>query len=343
MKATTRTALICCILFHCFEVSLGDGEAALSHLSNGLGLLAAHHRHEADDDELVKSLRDTLSRFDLHATFFDDGRTPSLDLTPSHSRRDVPLAPCTDAFFGLEDAQKSLVKLQNWQFQFLLANAKYYDQPEEYIAPEVLAEKHCLLTQLRDWRRRYNIYSEAVLVNSSPAADGPETTNSKNAHIALQIQYEASTMLQRSRIPARPEVFGAVPNLAGRGIVRLCESIMCASSDSDSPPLTTNKSRTPRTVVSLEAGPVSVLFLLAMKCSDQHVVDRAAELLAASWRRESLYDSHKVGVLIQQLQVVKAQRKLDAGYARLGSVSDDSLEFWCGDLIMTRGETSENA
>lgn len=318
----TRTALVCCILFHCFELSLGNSASAMSHLSNGLGLLYAHHRDETSDDELVRSLRDTLSRLDLQATFFDDGRTPSLDLMSPEARRDrtLDIGP-GDSFSGLEDAQRSLVKLQNWQFRFLLANTAYFEQTEKCIPPAVLGEKACLLEHCLEWERRYNTYSLSVVVGD------------KNIAIrTLQMQYEATLMLLNSRIPPRPEVFGDVPNIAGRSIVQLCESIMCAEGASPA-----------QTVLSSETGPVSVLFMLALKCSDQQVVSKARELLSAYPRRESLYDSRTVSVMLQRLEELKAQRKGEATEEELQSCSNESLEYWCGHLMTSEEDDMGDA
>ncbi|KAL2204492.1 hypothetical protein CC79DRAFT_1360335 [Sarocladium strictum] len=78
----SKTTLICCVLFHCFELSLGNGPAAMSHLQNGLQLLGQGHDRTAQEDDVFRSLKDTLSRLDLQATLFDDGRMPSLHLMP---------------------------------------------------------------------------------------------------------------------------------------------------------------------------------------------------------------------------------------------------------------------
>lgn len=325
----SRTTLICCVLFHCFELSLGNGPAAMSHLKNGLQLLDADHDQTAQDDDFFTSLKDTLSRLDLQATFFDDGRTPSLHLVPAAGSIDGDSGPVSpQSFSSLENAQRSLVELQNWQFRFLLVNTTHHDRDEFEMPMQVLEEKTRLLDHCEKWRQRLDAYGETMMDSSSSGLDKASVLDRDIALRTLRMQYEATLMLVSSKAPARPEVFGAVPNLAARKVIQLCESIMGNASAS-----TATEHHLPSPVFSLETGPVSVLFLLALKCSDQQVVRKAAELLERHQRRESLYDSHTVAVMIQRLESMKAQRKSEMTENEVYNCSNDSLEYWCGHLM----------
>ncbi|KAM0287937.1 hypothetical protein ACHAQH_000002 [Verticillium albo-atrum] len=77
----------------------------------------------------------------------------------------------------------------------------------------------------------------------------------------------------------------------------------------------------------------SPLFLLAMKCADERVTERAVELLDASKRREGLYDAAAMASLVGQLKRVMSKRRRESEELGLGNGQEDALEHWVADLL----------
>jgi hypothetical protein len=209
----------------------------------------------------------------------------------------------------------------------------YHDRDEDCMPEEVLEEKRLMLEHCEKWSLRLN---ECEAITMESAHSGLDKAGWFNRNIALRtlrMQYEASLMLVSSKAPVQPEVFGAVPNIAARNVIQLCARIMGNTPSNDA-----TGHHPPPTIFSLETGPVSVLFLLAIKCGDQHVVRKAVELLERHQRRESLYDSRTVVRMIRRLEDLKAQRKSEMTEIELLDCPNESLEYWCGHLIDSGAE-----
>ncbi|KAM0335223.1 hypothetical protein ACHAQA_000265 [Verticillium albo-atrum] len=330
---TAKTSLICCILFYCFESSMGDTQAAMGHLDNGLRLFASHRRaHAHDDDEEMASLSDTLGRLDMQATFFDDGRLPTLALVSPTERETGLLASgeTQTPFFKLGDAQKLLIKLSNWLVHFLLENLDHQYESRDAIPAAVLAEKDRLTVEFDLWAQQCDAFMRDLPSPvSHPAGDSDRERDQSRAARTLQAQHGAMQMLLASKIPSRPEIFGTVPNLAGADIVQLCESVLLPDGHGEAAAAAASTTRS----LSSETGVVVPLFLLAMKCADESVTDKAVELLVRSQRREGLYDAVAAASLVGKLKGIMNQRRHESEELGLGSSREDSLEHWVADLL----------
>ncbi|PNH43896.1 hypothetical protein VD0004_g3636 [Verticillium dahliae] len=344
---TAKTALICCVLFYCFESALGDVPAALNHLDNGLRLMnkVLAFRDDEDDDEEMRSIRDTLGRLDMQATFFDDARAPALALVSRREReRGLSVGfglgsgsggagPAT-SFARLADAQKQLIRMSNWLLRFLQENTAYQGQPASCIPASVLAEKHRLTREFDLWQQRHGIFT-ACLAPPPPPPTEPGAADRRSADRAartLLAQHGVLQMLLSSKVPDRPQVFGAVPNRAAEELVQLCQDVLRLDDSGDAAATAGPALMKPWTLSS-ETGVVVPLFLLAMKCADEGVTARAVELLAASKRREGLYDAGAVASLVGQLKGAMSQRRQQSEELGLGSSQEDALEHWVADLL----------
>ncbi|CRK24237.1 Transcription regulator lscL like protein [Verticillium longisporum] len=335
---TAKTALICCVLFYCFESALGDVPAALNHLDNGLRLMnKVLAFHEEKDDEEMRSIRDTLGRLDMQATFSDDARAPALALVSRREReRGLGLGlggagPAT-SFAGLADAQKQLIRMSNWLLRFLQESSAYQGQPASCIPAAVLAEKHRLAVEFNLWQQRHSIFTASF--PPPPGQGAADRRSADRAARTLLAQHGVLQMLLSSKVPDRPQVFGEVPNRTADGLVQLCHDVLRldGSSDAAEAAATAGPTLKPWTLSS-ETGVVVPLFLLAMKCADERVTARAVELLAASKRREGLYDAVAVASLVGQLKGVMNQRRQQSEELGLGSSQEDALEHWVADLL----------
>ncbi|EGY22537.1 C6 zinc finger domain-containing protein [Verticillium dahliae VdLs.17] len=311
---TAKTALICCVLFYCFESALGDVPAALNHLDNGLRLMnkVLAFRDDEDDDEEMRSIRDTLGRLDMQATFFDDARAPALALVSRREReRGLSVGfglgsgsggagPAT-SFASLADAQKQLIRMSNWLLRFLQENTAYQGQPASCIPASVLAEKHRLTREFDLWQQRHGIFT-ASLAPPPPPPTEPGAADRRSA------------------------------DRAAEGLVQLCQDVLRLDGSGDAAATAGPALMKPWTLSS-ETGVVVPLFLLAMKCADEGVTARAVELLAASKRREGLYDAGAVASLVGQLKGAMSQRRQQSEELGLGSSQEDALEHWVADLL----------
>ncbi|KAH7347160.1 C6 zinc finger domain-containing protein [Plectosphaerella cucumerina] len=332
---TSKAALICCALFHCFESAMGESEAAMRHLSNGLHLLAEHDKHQTIEDEHMPSLRDLFGRLDLQATFYDDGRTPALDMV-SHVERNTGLFACPmGTFFTLCEAQKHLNRLQNWLLHLITDNLQYHNRPAHCVPQSALAEKAQLVTEFEHWARRYDNF---ISGSSEFGLSGTVRGGRDRAVRTLWVHHAMSEMLLASKIPDDPEVFGTVPNQRALLLVRQCESILLPQTGADSTaspssPSSGTSTSVPSRSLSSETGVIVALFLLAMKCADEQVIEEATDLLVASQRREGLYDAVTMATLVQQLKRVRNRRKQGLEEVGLGFGGEIPLEDWVEDLI----------
>lgn len=128
-----------------------------------------------------------------------------------------------------------MAKLQNWQVQFLLANAEFQDQPEKCTAAlgenEQLPESYFEPGHQLSMRSGLNPRTVVVTAHKTDMSDGDV------ALLAPWLQYKTAQMLLTINI-MRPTHSSAPASPASRG------------SEADSPP---------GVVLSSEARPVSVL------------------------------------------------------------------------------------
>jgi hypothetical protein len=289
-ESTTKIALICCILFYCCEGALGDRNAALQHLSNGLNLLmSTQHEHNGDVSQDIQSLSDVFERLDMQASFFEDDRVPILVLPNWQLGKNNYRLSVEDKFTGLQEAQQSLVRLQAWLYHFVNKNADYHEEPRESLPMDILQEKDALMQGYTSWITAINNFE-----NDTKCDD--ETLHGIRT---LLVHFYVCRMIVESKFPHDPEVFGASPNPAAHKILDLAETLLQYTTLLNGSP---NATKSPRRNFSLETGVVAPLFAVAIKCSDESVATRAAQMLASSQRREGLYDAQTMAQIITVLK-----------------------------------------
>lgn len=307
-RETVKSALTCCILFYCFEATLGDSAAAMRHLDSGLDLLSTHRRRREleNTDELYK-LSPILESLDLQATIFDDSRIPRLFLT-----NEVPQGMA--AFPCLDEANRAFIRLQNSLFHFLTEHTSYKFYTEDLL-PASVAEQKCLLEQHFDvWLARFE--------QSTFRGDQAETGNC--GRYILLIQWHVSRMLLEANYPANDLVFGASPNFRAERILDMAQKVLDHSQGGETS--LEQDAGGQRRVFSSESGIVAPLFALAAKCSDERVCDRALELLTTSRRREGLYDAGSMAEVIHQFRTARDQMIISDRESRFHEGSRVSLE-----------------
>ncbi|KAF2124247.1 hypothetical protein P153DRAFT_351139 [Dothidotthia symphoricarpi CBS 119687] len=329
----TRTALICCILFYCFEATLGNDQAAMHHLQCGLNTLTSYRQvegfHETQDMSILSRV---FERLDLQATLFDDGRVPNLVLTSDEDREICTTnLGCVEAFSRLDDAYRSLIKLQNWLFHFLTKNTLYKPHEREAIPASVLQEKDHLMKQFNRWMVRFdNIRYQANQDDREQC--GIQT---------LLIHQQVSSMLLEADYPADDSVFGASPNPRAEEVLGLADNVLRLTRHE----ITLGKTaKNSCRNFSSDTGVVAPLFTLAMKCSDESVCLRATELLATSQRREGLYDAQSMVAIIHQFRDARQQKRVRSEECRIEDATTPSLEtLFADELNKTTGGMDRKA
>ncbi|KAI0411009.1 hypothetical protein F5X98DRAFT_71010 [Xylaria grammica] len=322
--ATTRTTLVCCILFYCFESTLGDLEAAMHHLTNGLNILSHHlqnYRRESSQD--ITLLSGVFERLDLQATMFDDARVPYLVLTSEkddcQSAENVRREE--ERFSQLEDASDTLIKLQNLLFHFLARNSTFKSPTKESLPPLILKEKNCMIKQFDTWRARFS-----TLEHRAQPADYAALGN----HILL-IHWQTSRMLLFSNFPTDESVFGASPNPAANDVIDRATTILQLTEELNKASIA---AKNPRRNFSFDTGIIAPLFLLAMKCSDESVCNKATELLVSSRRREGLYDGQMMATVVNRFRTVMRQ---DKSHGKERSVSKSIEHCFANEIDSSQG------
>ncbi|KAF4969484.1 hypothetical protein FSARC_3270 [Fusarium sarcochroum] len=293
-NATLKTVLVCCIIFYCCESALGDRDAALQHLSNGVKMLAsAQHEQAGKESDDMKKLSAIFERLDMQASFFEDDRSPLLTFSPWKSvvTRDDPLLH-EESFSRLQDAQESLIRLQAWLYHFVNEYAHLHEEPKEALPSYVLQERDALVQGYTAWGKALNDFWVGA----------QHDQRNLYGYRTLLVQFHVCRMILESKFPKNDDIFDVSPNLDVQMILDLAESLLQHTVEKNA---STNATKSPRRNFSLETGIVAPVFALAIKCSDEAIITRAAQMLASSQRREGLYDAQVMAQIVTQLKTLR--------------------------------------
>jgi hypothetical protein len=279
---TTKVALVCCIIFYCCESALGDWDAALQHLSNGLKLLKSVR--ESGD---IKELTTIFERLDMQSSFFQDDRVPILSLP--NWKGYIKTQP-EQGFSSAQEAHECLVKLQSWLYSFVNRHVELHEASIDLLSSEILDEKDALVHAYDQWSRAFDSF-QLTQEHGGQATYGLRV---------LLVHFYICQMILESKFPVNEEIFGSSPNPTAHKILDLAETLLVYTTQLNSSPSAT---QTPRRNFSLESGVVAPLFALALKCSDESVATRAAGMLSSSHRREGLYDAQTMAQILTQLRI----------------------------------------
>ena len=289
---SVRTALLCCVLFYCFETAQGQPENAVRHLESGLNILSqTSHILPGYQYQGNSPLYKIFRRLDLQATIFNQERKPVLAQV-LNTVCGWPDSTPRERF--LNDAFDELVMIQSALFRFLVPNTLTRAFPLEAIPVPILSGKNKLVDLLDQWKKNVDRF-EVASQSSSQSLESLKV---------LTIQWHICHMLLASVHPLDDTVFGASPNPETKTVLDLITDVLatqgCKIADG-------NVGRTLRRTCSAETGIVAPLFMICMKCSDSAVRRRAAELLEKADRREGLYDSRNVLAIVHKFETAKRQ------------------------------------
>lgn len=329
-KKATGSALICSVLFYCFECILGNSYSATEHLDNGLHLLSFQLESSEENDssgflhEHTQSLFTIMSRLDTQATIFNDSRIPRLRLVSKGRHARFSDLDSKMSLSSIEESHSHFTILQNWLFHLLMDTTD--TERSLYTIPnEVLEEKELLLVALDRWQQMLQ-----RLITSEIATHTSITASEVIALAAqvLFVQYHTLRMVLLSRFPRDESVFSAVPNTAAMQILELAECTLQLSR------IVRAANVNDCTVFSSETGIIAPLFYLAMKCRDKVVRRKAVELLAMCDSREGIFNAPSMVKIIQDIGMLAEEKGdfVELGMAR--ELEGQSLEWWALQELM---------
>jgi hypothetical protein len=314
----TRTALVCSVLFYCFEATLGNSEAATHHLRGGLNMLSSWRCPSTEQMDDLSGIQLEFERLDLQAKLFYDQPVPhSAMLRDEDEDEGSDMVP----FQRLSDAHRALVKAISRGWRLLCNNLDYKFSPSEDIPEWILHRKRRLEETFVQWKATFDTFQGGL----------SESERTGYGHQMLVVHWHIGSMLLDAIFPADWDVWGATPNRRAAEMLQRIEDVLgheqstapgsSASSSGSSTPEPTQR------IVTSEMGVVAPLFALALKCADQEVSRRAFELLRSVQRREGLWEASHMASLVSKLRKARVLRFGPRGEAALAEAQGQSLEM----------------
>jgi hypothetical protein len=322
--ASADIALICSILFFAFDALLGDCNTATQHLDNGLRLLKrrqmqtqAHIGH----DELLAHLVSIFSRLDIHASTFDDERTPILTLVGPEERSGL-MHVVPSSLASLDEAETVATKLENWLMHHLIAHVAYKHKPVGEFPRCLLSERFALYQQFERF-----FFAFAALLDSLPGE-----IQSRAPLLRIQAKMYYSVLLEN--IPN--DSFGPCPPADSlRNTLADIERFLSMES--------TQKGAS---TFTLSSQLVAILYFMCLKTPDAERREIAFALLRHSSMpaKDGLWESEKaaasVQTLIEQTKMREPSRSLEETGGNVFSPEEGGLEHIFRDLSNRPGPSS---
>ncbi|KAI5462150.1 hypothetical protein BGZ63DRAFT_333117, partial [Mariannaea sp. PMI_226] len=292
-----KVALLCCVIFFCFESTVGNIPAALQHLDKGLSILSSDVINSMAIED-IDSIFNVFARLDLQATMFDDDRLPFLMLVTPEERVTGIIRDPEIPFSTFEEAQRMLDRLQNWLLNLTISSRECRGVPAESIPIDILHERQLLELEYERWSRKFSYQAQE-------AKKGEELCGVQT----LLLHHRITQMFMWSRLPDDDTVWDASPNPIAEEIFALAESIFNHLRNRHE---TAETAKNLRRSLASDTGIIAPLTMLAIKCADESIHKRATDLLAKCRRQEGLYDAMTMVAIVQGLDEEKKRRLLVA-------------------------------
>ncbi|KAI4124592.1 MAG: hypothetical protein LQ347_005681, partial [Umbilicaria vellea] len=323
---SVEVALICCLLFICFESLLGNHESALCHLESGIDILRgwrARNVHlsssniwspSSESDIIEDHLVQVFSRLDMQATLLLDTRVPQCQtIQPIHGNIALDCIPTR--FVGLSEARSVLDKIGNQLALFIITNHPDPDLPPDSVSSATKMEQTELTARLEGWSQAY----DDLLTKTSTMM----TVNELRGAILLRMHRKALSLILAGGVSVSERVFDRFTGTFAE-IISLSESLLKSKGRSGfakgSP------------TFALDLGIVAPLYMTARKCTDPIIRQRAVSLLHASARREAFWDGAMAAKVAEQVEA-EHNRMVPGGVLELaqkyGVKRDRSIEKRC--------------
>ena len=283
----SEVALICCIVFICFESLQGNLELALAHLESGLSILRSWRKQPSTpssrSSEIVGKdiLTNLFLRLEIQATGFLKTRKPQLDLLTASVERGIK-PPISATFHSVDEARDSQEKLTIWLFRFLALNAKYKSIPALERPAAVTLEHLELETQF-----------QLFLVGIDGLLKKPLKTLDFRAAKVLKIRYEVTFIMLATSSPALSTGETKINDVSShyRALISMSESLLYKPN---------SKTISSLPSFSFDANVVAPLYFTATNCPDPSMSREALYLLKIAPRREGIFDAATVAQIAEK-------------------------------------------
>lgn len=286
-KWGAEVALICCVVFICYESIQGNLELALAHLESGLGILRNWRKDtnpsSSQGNEIMGKdiLINVFLRLEIQASGFLKTRKPQLEMLTAGVDSSVK-PPISAVLRNIDEARDHQEKLTVWLFRFLALNAKYKSVPPAERPAAVTLEHMELETQFQ----LFSVGIEGLLEKSLNALDYRAAT-------VLKIRYHVTFIMLATSSPALP-----VPQPKPRDLSSHYRALISMSESLLRKPKSKAISLSPS--FSFDANVVAPLYFTAMNCPDSSMCQEALYLLKVSPRREGLFDAATVAQIAEK-------------------------------------------
>jgi transcription factor-like protein len=291
--------LVCAILFHCVESTLGAHVSAKTHLRGGLQLL---YEKKLIDSDLRDIISNTYRRFDFQAMTFWDISAPYEFSLYTEARLRATSSP--EHFSSLNHAANLLMDLAQWMsyvYEFYLGRfSPIPSQPASY----AFQLGQCKV-YLDAWHSRFEEYK---------AKNGTYSLNFRQTCRLLTILY-LMILIRIRQIDPVPETQwdSSLPDYIR--LLDLAEEFTAIDSQVFA-----------RGVASFEMGIVVPLFETAVRCRDPHQRRRAVAMLQSASRREGIWDSLGAAAVAQS--VIDVEEEGLVKVERASDVPDQSRVYF---------------
>ena len=296
---SVEVALICCLLFVCFESLLGNHESALCHMESGLDILRswrARNVHSpssniwspsSESDIVEDHLIQVFCRLDMQATLLLDTRIPQfLTILPIDGNEATDFIPTR--FASLTEARNVLDTIGNQLAYFIILNHPDPDRPPDSVPSTMITEQAKLDARLQEWSQAF----DDLLKRTSTTMSIIELRGA----ILLKIHRKAMSLLLAAGESISERVFDKFTS-AFAEITSLAECLLKSTGD------TRSSARSP--TFALDLGVIAPLYMAARKCTDPSIRRHAISLLYASARREALWDGVLAAKVAERVETME--------------------------------------
>lgn len=301
-----KIAVMCCVLFICFESFRGAPATAMIHFKYALYVMQAWRSGSVGSaadltPETMRYLRGLVSRLGPQLTNVD-----MLDVNDFGASESDVIKHTGDLFAGLaqlslndspegkfnsfDEARDELNDILNMELCFFYQVNPLYGEMTPPRAEKLQSMLNSMSTRFAEWETAFN----KLWVDSLPTM----TPADSHAALLLQMQHKFVRILINCLFKPNVENFTAeqteelltnwTPQF--REVLMLMENIMAEPASRSGRPATTALSNRQSTFYP-EVGVIVPLFFLGLGCRDSYVRRRATELLKRRRRREGTWDS----------------------------------------------------
>ena len=304
-KTNAKLAVICSILFACFEVLRRNNMAAVVHYQQGMRqLMRQMSRPEADDTALTQYSDGTyqaqhrsipqgeldvimrvFARYDIQACTFSK---------ESAERLDVDMPQTIPTSLTLEQVRNHLDNLLICVYQLIKSDLRMYRYWNESDVPRQWRDRRQeAVLSFSDWLNAIEVFLEKT--------SAPVNANERRGLLGLQLQIKVALIMLKMCIDSKPETTYDMFVTDFENIVSRVEELFQFLALVDTKPLDQE-----HTDFSMELGLVHPLFFVATKCRDWNLRRRAVAQLRKAGK-EGVWEGPIMAVLAQKVMRLEEQ------------------------------------